>query len=54
MTLNMSFEQKGLSSENEALKAQIAYLESALQVCLAKHFEVITAVYFPHNLKKIL
>ncbi|XP_071514163.1 protein fantom-like isoform X2 [Panulirus ornatus] len=30
-TLNLSFEQRGLSTENESLKAQIAHLESALQ-----------------------
>lgn len=31
-TLNLNFEQKGLARENERLKAQIAHLESALQV----------------------
>lgn len=54
MTLNMNFEQKGLTSENEALKAQIAHLESALQVSLANYFNGIIATSVTKNLQKIV
>lgn len=51
MMLNMNFEQKGLSSENEVLKAQITHLESALQVSWGTYWKLMYVSYMKRRLK---